>query len=70
MRRSNDDCRTWDEPVRLSTLPGMNNINNDHVLMLRTGRIILPSFNSPHYGQGDHWQAFCWYSDNQGGHGE
>ncbi|MCA9095338.1 MAG: exo-alpha-sialidase, partial [Planctomycetaceae bacterium] len=34
MRRSSDDCQTWSEPIKVSTLPGINNINNDHVSIL------------------------------------
>jgi sialidase-1 len=65
MRCSTDDCKTWSEPVRVSLLAGVNNINNDHVLMLRSGRIVLPAFNSPSvWDAGDHWQAFCYYSDD------
>ncbi len=67
LRRSTDDGRTWSDAQRVSSLTGVNNINNDHVLLMSTGRIVLPSFNSPSvWDKGDHWQAFCYYSDDQG----
>ena len=66
MKRSKDDCETWSEPVKVSLLGGFNNINNDHVLRMSSGRIMLPSFNSEFYGKGDHWKAFCYWSDDEG----
>lgn len=67
LRRSLDDCKTWGEPQRLSPTNRITNINNDHVLRLRSGRIVLPAFSSPSvWDQGDHWQAFCYYSDDDG----
>ena len=44
-RRSNDDCRTWTDPVNcLDCLDRQDYyiLNNDRVIMLRNGRIILP----------------------------
>ena len=69
MRRSSDDCKHWGPPQRVSAPRGITNINNDHVLRLRGGRIVLPAFYSPSvWDQDDHWQAFCYYSDDQGQH--
>lgn len=66
-RRSLDDCKTWGPPQRLSPTNRITNINNDHVLRLRTGRIVLPAFSSPSvWDRGDHWQAFCYFSDDEG----
>ncbi|MEO6181579.1 MAG: sialidase family protein, partial [Verrucomicrobiota bacterium] len=66
-RRSSDDCKNWGPPQRLSPAKGITNINNDHVLRLRSGRIVLPSFFSPSvWDANDHWQAFCYYSDDEG----
>lgn len=66
MKRSNDDCETWSDPVKISSLEGMNFINPDHAFQHSSGRIILPAFNGKSYGEGDHYQAFCYYSDDQG----
>lgn len=66
-RRSADDCKTWSEPVRLSAATGVTNLNNDHVLRMRSGRIVLPTFTAPSvWDAGDHWQAYCFYSDDEG----
>jgi sialidase-1 len=66
-KRSPDEGKTWSEPRRLSPGQGITNINNDHVLRLRSGRIILPAFSSPSvWDKNDHFQAFCYYSDDEG----
>ncbi|MEO5803240.1 MAG: sialidase family protein, partial [Verrucomicrobiota bacterium] len=65
-RRSSDDCKTWNSPQRISPPDGISNINNDHILRLRSGRIVLPTFYSKSvWDKGDHWQAFCFYSDDE-----
>ena len=67
MKRSEDDCETWSAAVRIPQPAGFNMINNDHVLRMSTGRIILPSFNTPViWEKGEHLTAFCYYSDDDG----
>ncbi|MEN8229127.1 MAG: sialidase family protein [Bacteroidota bacterium] len=66
MKQSDDECETWSEPVRISSLEGMNFTNPDHVFMHSSGRIILPFFNGSRYGVGDHYQALCYFSDDGG----
>ena len=67
LRRSTDDCKTWGTPRRLSPPKGITNINTDRVFRLRSGRIVLPAFYSPSvWDRNDHWQAFCYYSDDDG----
>lgn len=44
-RRSSDDCKTWTEPVNCTDCLEIQDyyvINNDRVIMLENGRIILP----------------------------
>ena len=67
MRRSSDDCETWSEAVRVSSLDGFHCINNDHAILLTSGRILVPTHRGDFYGKGDHFQAFCYYSDDNGG---
>jgi sialidase-1 len=67
LRRSADDCETWSDPVKVSTLPGFHCINNDHVIRLSTGRIVVPTFVSPIvWKEGEHFLAFCYFSDDDG----
>lgn len=67
LRRSTDDCKTWSAPRLISAPTGVSNINNDHVLRLRSGRIVLPVFHSPTvWAKDSHWLAFCFYSDDDG----
>jgi sialidase-1 len=68
VRRSADDCRTWSKPLRVSAATGITNITNDRVMTLGTGRVLLPAFSSPTLGAGQHFQAFCFYSDDAGRH--
>lgn len=67
LRRSRDEGETWSAAVPLRQPPGFNNINNDHVFRMTTGRIILPMFNTPIiWATGEHQRAFCCYSDDEG----
>jgi sialidase-1 len=66
MKRSMDECESWSEPVQVSLVSGMSLINPGQVFQHSSGRIILPSFSSKIYGKGDHYKAFCYYSDDDG----
>jgi hypothetical protein len=67
LRRSPDDCKTWGPPSRISPPDRITNINNDHAIRLRSGRIVLPAFSSPSvWDRNDHFQAFCYFSDDDG----
>jgi hypothetical protein len=43
VRRSTDEFQTLGEPVRVTTLDGYHVVNNDRVLELSTGRLIVPA---------------------------
>jgi len=66
LKRSHDECETWSETEQISTLPGFHCINNDHVIQLSSGRILVPTHRGEFYGKSDHFQAFCYYSDDEG----
>ena len=66
MKRSNDECETWSDPLQISSLSGMNFTNGDHILQLHSGRILLPAHHGAFHGRGDHYQALCYYSDDDG----
>ena len=67
MRRSEDDCESWSEPVQMSPPGGFYPINADHISVHSSGRMILPAFWSPKiWAEGEHFRAFCFYSDDDG----
>ena len=43
LRKSTDEGRTWSKPVRCIPTPGYFVLNNDRVVRLRSGRLILPA---------------------------
>merc|ERR1711964_925792 len=63
MKQSSDECESWSESVRMSTLGGTHYLGADRIFQLPGGRILLPVFQS------DTWfpfDAFCYYSDDDG----
>ena len=66
LKRSKDECETWTEPVQISPTGGVYFTNADHNLLHSSGRIILPCHWGEFYGRGDHYNAFCLYSDDEG----
>ncbi len=42
VRRSTDDLQTLSEAVLVTTLPGYNVVNNDRVIRLKSGRLLVP----------------------------
>ena len=68
MKRSTDNGRTWGPVERISE-PGWYCTNNDHVLRLSSGRILLPSHGGPGFaykGAGSKLHSFVFYSDDEG----
>lgn len=66
LRRSKDDCETWSEPVRISE-PGWYCNNNDHIVQLSKGRIVLPAHGVVGGGKftfQSKLQSFVYYSDD------
>jgi sialidase-1 len=63
---SDDECESWSESIQISPKDGVYFTNADHILIHSSGRILLPCHAGPFYGKGDHWEAFCLYSDDDG----
>ena len=69
MRISTDEARTWSEPVRCIDKVGYYVMNNDRVIQLPDGRLLLPVslHNTP---ESNHFtgfgRVFTFYSDDQG----
>jgi sialidase-1 len=67
LKRSRDEAETWSDLVQISE-PGWYCNNNDHVLTLGSGRILLPAHGvvggGPYRGGKSKLQAFVYYSDD------
>ena len=66
LRVSDDECETFGPSRDITPGPGWYFTNADHILQHSSGRIILPCHAGLIYGRGDHYQAFCLYSDDRG----
>ncbi len=68
MRISEDETRTWSKAKRCIDTPGYYVLNNDRVIQLSTGRLILPV--SLHANNDRQFSAIgeimCYYSDDSG----
>lgn len=64
MKRSTDEGATWSDPERIAP-PGFYCTNNDHILRLSSGRVLLPAHGGPGYvlGEGP-LHSFCLISDD------
>jgi sialidase-1 len=68
MKKSSDNCETWDRFVQISE-PGWYCTNNDHALRLSSGRILIPSHGGPAFvyeGGKSKLHSFVFYSDDEG----
>ena len=64
MKRSPDEGATWSEPERIAP-PGFYCTNNDHILRLSSGRVLLPSHGGPDYVPGEGpLHSLCIISDD------
>ncbi len=68
MRTSSDEADTWSEPKECVDIPGYYVMNNDRVVKLRNGRIILPLalHRTPGDDGSDIGRIMCYYSDDEG----
>ncbi|MGY4383083.1 hypothetical protein ACVWYN_000102 [Pedobacter sp. UYP24] len=65
--KSIDNGLTWTDEQRLSFVNGYNCIANDRVVILSSGRIIIPvAFTNDIDSNYDGQYVFCYYSDDQG----
>lgn len=67
MKRSQDEGESWSDPVRISE-PGWYCNNNDHVVTLKSGRILLPAHGvvggGPYRGGRSKLESFVYFSDD------
>jgi sialidase-1 len=68
LRLSNDEAKTWSEPKRCIEPAGYYVMNNDRVVQLKSGRILLPV--ALHKTLDTEWSSaakiMCYYSDDEG----
>jgi photosystem II stability/assembly factor-like uncharacterized protein len=68
LRRSTDEGRTWGDPVLCIPDAGYFVVNNDRVIQLKTGRLVVPASrrNSPGSPRPYPGVAVCYLSDDDG----
>jgi sialidase-1 len=62
VRWSDDEAQTWSEPVRATNFEGYIATNNDRLVQLKSGRILIPVYGG---WPGTIWSC-CVYSDDNG----
>jgi len=65
LRISQDEGKTWSEARAISTEEGYNETNNDRVIQMNSGRLVVPTSWSADVTLG-HFVSFCYYSDDLG----
>lgn len=63
VKRSIDNGKTWDAPVRLP-YDGYGGVGSDRALQLSTGRVVVPCWVS--HDKLSSSRAYCFYSDDKG----
>ena len=69
MRVSKDEAKTWSDPITCITdRPGYYVLNNDRVVQLKNGRLLMPValHNTPQGTWSSTAEIYCYYSDDNG----
>jgi len=66
VRFSRDETKTFGPAVCVTDAPGYHVVNNDRVVQLSGGRILVPVAYSSDVQKEDHFVSFCYYSDDGG----
>ena len=66
LRVSDDEARTFSQPVCVTNRPGYHVMNNDRVTVLSTGRIVCPVAWTNDVNRGGHFVSVCYFSDDRG----
>lgn len=66
MRISTDEAQSWSRPVECIKEPGYYVMNNDRVVQLKSGRVLLPVslHRTPETERSDRGTILCYYSDD------
>ena len=68
LRVSTDDARTFlpPRPIPINPAPSYTGMNNDRMIQLRSGRVVLPLWYTTDYRIDPHIRTRVYYSDNEG----
>lgn len=66
VRYSNDEGRTFGNPILVTDAPGYHVVNNDRVTRLSTGRILAPAASTSDVTKVNHFTCRCYISDDEG----
>ncbi len=66
VRFSDDEGRTFGEPVRVTTDPGYHVVNNDRVTQLSTRRLVVPAASTADVHAENHFVCHCYFSGDDG----
>jgi sialidase-1 len=66
VRFSRDECRTFSEPILVTSQDGYHVMNNDRVTQLSTGRLLVPLASTSNVSTVNHFVSRCWISDDAG----
>jgi sialidase-1 len=67
-RRSNDEGKTWTQPVRITQDKKYYSGNNHRLIQLKSGRLLVPFSFVPDISRRQEytWESVCYYSDDNG----
>ena len=66
MTQSSDEGKSWGNSVRITAEQGYHVVNNDRVIQLKSGRLLVPVAHTPHCWCEQPWKSFCYFSDDNG----
>ncbi|MEZ6042610.1 MAG: exo-alpha-sialidase [Planctomycetaceae bacterium] len=66
VRFSDDEARTFGAPILVTSDPGYHVINNDRVLQLTGGRLLVPAASTSDVKSVNHFVSHCYLSDDGG----
>jgi len=66
LKVSNDNGKTFGEPIEITAPPGYHVMNNDRITILSSGRWLAPVASTPDVQKSNHFVCTCFISDDQG----
>lgn len=66
LRVSKDEGKTFGDRIQVTKPEGYWFANNDRVLTLSTGRLVIPVAGTPDQEKKDHYTSRCYFSDDDG----